>query len=350
MTKQGHHVCLLRFGLIFSSLVSSLLSFGAEWERLAPIPNTLGVAGAFAGVSGGALLVAGGANFPNGLPWEGGAKVWHSDVFVMEKPSSEWRLAGTLPQPLGYGVTVSHKRGVVLIGGSDAREHHAFAWLLRWKSQRLEVEPLMGMPENTANLCGALLGDTVFVAGGTAKPDATKALGLFLSMNLAQKRPGWRTLPTWPGPPRMLATAAAHNGSFYLFGGAALHPGSDGKPVREWLRDAYRYTPGRGWKRIADMPRIAVAAPSPAPFVDGHLLILGGDDGAQVKVLPTEHRGFRRDILAYDPKHDRWETREAMPFAHVTTPAVVWNNRVVIPSGEIHPGVRAPDVWSRPVR
>ena len=148
----------------------------------------------------------------------------------------------------------------------------------------------------------------------------------------------------------MLATAGAHDGSFYVFGGAALHPSADGKPVRDWLRDAWRYTPGRGWKRIADLPRAAVAAPSPAPIANGKLLILGGDDGAQVNTPPAQHQGFRRDVLAYDPKTDRWEQSGEMPFAHVTTGVVRWKNHFVIPSGEVRPGVRSPEVWSAQMR
>ena len=164
-----------------------------------------------------------------------------------------------------------------------------------------------------ANMSGALIGDTIYVVGGTARPEATNAVNTFISMNLAVKRPGWRTLEPLPGPGRMLATAGAHDGSFYVFGGAALHPGADGKPVRDWRRDAWRYTPGRGWKRIADLPRAAVAAPSPAPIANGKLLILGGDDGAQVNTPPAQHQGFRRDVLAYDPKTDRWEQSGEMP-------------------------------------
>ena len=33
---------------------------------------------------GGAILVAGGANFPDKKPWEGGKKVWYDTVFVLE--------------------------------------------------------------------------------------------------------------------------------------------------------------------------------------------------------------------------------------------------------------------------
>ena len=52
------------------------------WERLPSLPDREGFAGLFAGVSGGALLVAGGANFPDAKPWEGGKKVWYDTVFV----------------------------------------------------------------------------------------------------------------------------------------------------------------------------------------------------------------------------------------------------------------------------
>lgn len=338
-------------GLIAGLLGSgTLLAAELRWEKLAPIPDALGFAGSFAGVSGGALLVAGGANFPEKKPWEGGAKVWHDKVFVLEKPDGTWRAAGRLPTPLGYGVTVSHRRGLVCIGGSDARQHHASTLVLRWVKGRLEVEPLIGLPESCANLSGALLGDTVYVAGGTTTPDATNALNTFYSMNLSSQRPGWRKLEPFPGPGRMLAVAGVHEGSFYLFGGAALKAGLDGKPGREWRRDAYGYTPGRGWKRLADLPRVAVAAPSPAPVVNGKLLILGGDDGAQVNTPAAEHQGFPREVLAYDPKADRWERAGEIPFSLATTPAVTWNNRLVIPGGEVRPGVRSTEVWSAPLR
>jgi N-acetylneuraminic acid mutarotase len=144
----------------------------------------------------------------------------------------------------------------------------------------------------------------------------------------------------------MFATAGSAQGSFYLFSGTALEKGADGKSVRRWLRDAYQFTPGRGWKRLADLPRVAVAAPSPAPLVGKHLLVLGGDDGAQVNVLPTDHRGFRRDILTYDLSSATWSAMGETPFALVTTPSMEWNGRIVIPGGEARPGIRSTEVWS----
>jgi N-acetylneuraminic acid mutarotase len=79
--------------------------------------------------------------------------------------------------------------------------------------------------------------------------------------------------------------------------------------------------------------------------VEGQILILGGDDGAQVKVPHSEHRGFPRDVLAYDPTRNRWERAGDLPFSHVTTSTAIWQKRIVVPGGEIMPGVRSTEVW-----
>ena len=67
-----------------------------RWTKLPPLPDRHGFAGAFAGVSNGALLVAGGANFPDKAVWEGGKKFWSDKIFVLEKPDGEWRSGGKI--------------------------------------------------------------------------------------------------------------------------------------------------------------------------------------------------------------------------------------------------------------
>jgi N-acetylneuraminate epimerase len=106
----------------------------------------------------------------------------------------------------------------------------------------------------------------------------------------------------------MLAVAGGADGGFYLFSGVRLRGDSAGRPVREYLRDAWRYRTGEGCRRLADPPRAAVAAPSPAPSArDGRLLIISGDDGTKVGFRPeAEHPGFPRNVLSYDPARDTW--------------------------------------------
>ncbi len=301
----------------------------------------------FAGVSGGALIAAGGANFPDKRPWEGGKKIWHDTILVLEKPDGAWKVAGKLPRPLAYGVSVTWRDGVVCVGGSDAERHHADCFRLEWRGGKLETKPLPPLPKPIASMCGALLGDTLYIAGGTEKPDSTSTLKKFYALNLAEPRPAWHELEPWPGPARMLAVAAAQDGAFFLASGADLHADADGKPVRTYLRDAYRFTPGKGWKRIADLPRAAVAAPSPAPTVGAtRFLILGGDDGTQLTVAPNEHKGFPKSILAYDSVRDTWGHVADATVARVTVPTAQWNGAWIIISGEQRPGIRSPEVWN----
>ncbi len=317
------------------------------WEPLSPLPDAEGFAAPFAGVHGDALIVAGGANFPGKKPWEGGTKVWHDTVFVLENKTGKWKSVGRLPTPRGYGMSLTMKNGIVCLGGSDASRHYDDCFLLRWNGRKLITEELPRLPKPCANMCGALIGDTIFIAGGIESPTATTASNTFWSLDLNNLAVGWRTLEPWPGSGRMLAVAGAQGGSFYLFGGAGLKPGKNGQPERIWLRDAYCFTPGDGWKRIPDLPRPVVAAPSPAPALgQSHLVVLGGDDGSQVARTPAEHQGFPREILAYHTVTGTWRQLGQLPFSLVATPVVEWNGAIVIPGGETRPGIRSNKIWT----
>ncbi len=59
------------------------------WDQLPELPpaayqtNQPGLAGPFAGVHGNVLLIGGGANFPDQLPWDGGKKTWYQDRMAL---------------------------------------------------------------------------------------------------------------------------------------------------------------------------------------------------------------------------------------------------------------------------
>jgi N-acetylneuraminic acid mutarotase len=320
----------------------------SPWKKLAPIPNQVGVAGYFAGLSKGALIVAGGANFPDGkMPWEGGTKVWHEAIYVLTKPTGKWLTAGKLPRPLGYGVSITTPKGVACFGGSDAKQHYQSSFLLSWDGQSLKTLPLPDLPHPCANACGALLGNIIYIAGGSDTPESTGTAKNFWALDLSAAAPAWKQLEPWPGRPRMLANAAVKDGVFYLFSGTDLKSDAAGKPERERLRDAFAYTPGAGWKKIADLPRIVVAAFSPAPIQNDQILLIGGDNGTQASKPFAEHTGFSRDILAYDPSQNSWSTAPfETPFSFAVGTCVEWGSSTIFPGGEIRPGKRSPEVWS----
>ena len=61
-----------------------------DWEVITELPDENGIpnkglAGSFAGVSNGVMLIAGGANFQNKMPWDGGKKFFSDKIYILEK-------------------------------------------------------------------------------------------------------------------------------------------------------------------------------------------------------------------------------------------------------------------------
>ncbi|MBK8100607.1 MAG: galactose oxidase [Planctomycetes bacterium] len=273
---------------------------------MATLPDTPGVASPFAGVHAATMLIAGGANFPDAPPWAGGTKVWH-DTILATSSHDRWRVVGRLPRPLAYGVSASIEDGLLCAGGSDATQHHPDVFVLSLGEDGPRTRPLASLPTPLAHACGALVGRSVFIAGGSTTPDATSATNTFLRLDLDDLAAGWQRLPPWPGPPRLLAVAAAAAPEFVLLGGVDLSADAAGRPLRRYLSDAYGWSPMSGWRRLPDLPRPCAAAPSPAPVLpDGTILLLGGDDGSQVGVSPQHHQGFSSEILALARDRQRW--------------------------------------------
>jgi N-acetylneuraminic acid mutarotase len=332
--------------LILLGMISSMPAQTLHWTKLPALPDAEGFAGMFAGSSGGALIVAGGANFPDKRPWEGGAKVWYDTVWGLEKAEGTWKKIGKLPRPLGYGGSVTWHDELICLGGSNADGHHADVFGLRWADGKLTQRSLPSLPQPCANHCAVLVGDTIFVAGGIVKPGAVQALHTLWSLDLTHAEQGWKALDPWPGKERMLAVTAGADGAFYLFSGAALHADSAGRPEREWLKDAYRFKPGAGWEKLPDLPRVAVAAASPAPVFGGRVCIFSGDDGTKFGFKPeTKHPGFPRDAFAWDFAAQKWVDLGSVPFSRATVPATAWGGGFVIPNGEERPGYRSNEVW-----
>ena len=381
-------------------MLCAALAAGGEylrWKELPELPpapgqtTQIGVAGPFAGVHNGALIVAGGANFPDAAPWEGGKKVWWDQAFILPEssPDASWIAVTsfTLDRPMAYGATVSTDAGLVLIGGCDAQRCYADVSLWAWRPERKQLWtfPLPSLPRPLAFMAAAKIGDTVYVAGGQEAMENAQATNHFWALDLSKTvgEVRWQELAPWPGPPRVLPVVAAQSDGVtdcvYVLSGRNIGPG---KPT-EILTDAYRYNPKtKQWTRLADIalegeaPRCVMAATGYASGAN-HILVFGGADGKtflelerlgaaikaadeaeaaglkkqQTEIL-TNHPGFSKDILAYHTITDTWAKAGELPTtSHVTTVAVKWGDAFVIPSGEIRPGVRTPKVWrAEPVK
>ena len=348
-----------------------------EWEELAPLPDGQGFAGGFLGVSDGALIFAGGANIPDAPPSQEGKKVWYDSIFVLEKPDGQWtKMDQKLPRPLAYGVSVTQQdtpRGggrVIAIGGHDGTGVYDTVVSLQYKDGHLIIKQMPKLPRPCTFACGGLirdkvLGERIYVAGGMDRlPGAAgKALKTFWVLSLDELDAGWRRLEPWPGPERTEAVSAVIDGKFYIVSGKKIVSDPSGPPgtSHEILTDGYCYTPGQSgvegqWQRIAEIPRGAAAAASPAPAIGRqHFLVVGGADRhALDKAVrrPTQlagPAGFSTECLAYHAITDTWTTMSTFPdrkSARVTVPTALWGDEWIIAGGETRLGVQSPRVFT----
>ena len=329
-----------------------------SWSKLPSIPDELGFAGPFAGVHNDALIVAGGANFPKPV-WDND-KVWHDGIYVLTKTGDEftWTNAGQLPRPIAYGAAVSTKDGVVCIGGNDSDETFDDVFLLSWnsKSGSLTITDYPSLPKSCAFSAATIIGDTIYLAGGQSGQSLETAMTNFWALDLSKKSNSdefiWKELPAWPGPTRALnLTVSQHNGyndCVYVISGRRQEGDGDDPTSFSFLKDVWEYNPAaKSWRQRADAPRCLMAGTG-IGFGQSHIFVLGG---ATEKLffkgneLKDDHPGFIKQSLAYHTITDTWTEAGATPANHVTTIAVQWGGDIIVPTGEIRPRVRSPQVF-----
>ena len=315
------------------------------WKDLPPLPVPL--SGHFSGTHHGALIVAGGSNFPVS-PFQGGEKQWLDRIYVLEPGADAWIDAGQLPQPRAYGGAVSTPEGLFLLGGTDGQVCFDSVLRLAWEGGALAIHPAGTIPTPLAFHGAALVGKSIYLTGGQADPKATEAQNRTWSWMYGVAGASWEEIEALPGGSRMLPVVVSRDDSLYVFSGASLFRKGDGTPGRVFLNDGYRYTPGKGWKTLTGPPVPLVAAPA-LPWGQAHILVSSGDDGKlfeQSAQLGDNHPGFPGTIWAYHTITDTWVEKGTVPQPTVTTQAVLWQDRMVIPGGEDRPGHRTTAVIS----
>ena len=315
-------------------------------DSLPAVLDAHGFAGAFAGVHNGRLLAGGGANFPGGVPWEGGTKVWHDRVFVLSAyANAVWREIGRLPAPNAYGVSLTIPDGVLIIGGGNAARNFSDVWLMTLAGESLAFRALPPLPAPLAQMAGAIAADGVHIVGGAHRPDAVEATVRHYRLELDAIDKGWRQMPALPAAARILSIAAGIANDLYVIGGCAVAAGADGRAVRTYLTDVWRFSNGK-WTRLADLPTPLAAAASPAPVFGHDIYVISGDDGRQAGLTSlAQHKGFRTQVLRYDTLENAWrDAGELRVPPPVTLPTASWKDGFVLFNGEIRPGVRTTQV------
>lgn len=371
---QGKVSAVLAAGLLAVALpLGAATDCRVEKIGSMPLPPSghTGTAGAFVGAVDNRLIVAGGSDFPGLKPWQDGEKVYYDDIYVLTGGESGWESekSGTkLPVPLAGGCAVSDGKALYCFGGSNGNGTNNVVYTVRYSGNTLQVDSVSVLPDGFIPASAVLYKTVVYVHGTM---DGSNALFRY-SISSGK----WHTAA--PCPDRPLSEGCPfvyqHNGredAFYLIGGR----GRDGEGL--YLSSSvWEYLPVHDrWNRRTDIMIDGKETPlmysCAVPYGSAHIVVIGGDDGAgflfrdslsrqiaacgdtavrdSLKSELTDafvsHQGFCNRIFAYHTITDTWiQAGEAgFPLPAVTT-AVLMGDDIIIPSGEIRPGVRSGDI------
>ncbi|MFW6100433.1 MAG: sodium:solute symporter family transporter [Bacteroidota bacterium] len=361
---------IVPFSIFLAVILSMQMAVGQQmnvlnWEELPELPpvsgqsNNYGVAGAFSGIHNGALIVAGGANFPEPR-WESN-KEWHSDIWVLPlgEENNGWMNAGNLNHPVAYGSSVMTEYGLLCMGGNSRDSVYREVFLLQWnpEEKRIARIDLPSLPEPCAYGDAAYFEDKVYLAGGSSGHDPATAMKNFWMLDISDLTGSgldteWKELPPWPGPPRVHnITTTQHNGQdqcIYVVSGRRMRNGN-----LHFMKDLYEFNPRKYfagteenyWKKKKEAPVPLNAAPA-APIGQSHIFMFGGATGElfdKADSLKDDHPGFPQNIWSYHTITNSWVKAGESPVNMVTTNAMKWNESVIIPGGEIRPRTRTPE-------
>lgn len=353
---------------------SSQMNWSVAAELMNGNRSAIGFAGMVGGVSHDVLIVAGGANFPDKLPFQGGKKHFSDSIFILERKNDSfyWNEKNTikLNEPIAYAGYATTRKGVVYVGGDNEKGISSKTYVLKWNTQKQQVEKtaLPDLPVAVTAPAVAAIGNVVYVAGGD---EAAYSSDRFVCIDIAERNPSWKTLPAVPKPLANASLVAVEK-KLYLIGGRT----KTSKGISNLHSEVYYFNVANNkWHKAAGIfdgnnhtPFTATAAFN---IDDKFILLAGGDKGdvfhhietyfyemanatsdnqkeqllAEKNELVMHHQGFSTDVLLYDIENNKWSKFPGMPYAaQVTTCAVKWNNDLFICSGEIRPGVRSPKI------
>jgi N-acetylneuraminate epimerase len=359
-------------------------SYSINWKLAAVLPplpgqsKSLGFAGAINGVDKDAFIIAGGANFPNGMPWDGGKKYYSDEIWVLQKSGEKYfwnkKVKDILPEPIAYCGNTSTDTGVVYVGGENKNGISNKSFLLNWDAtkNKIIIKPLPDLPVALTNVAVTHIENIVYAAGGDEMKNSSAS---FFSINLNDPNPQWKRLPDLPVA-LANATAIAQSGNdgkeIFIIGGRT----KTASGISDLHNTIFIFDPVKqSWKKGADIfdgkNTTNLSAASGVALGANEILMLGGDNGKvfhqietyiseieQAKTseqkekltkeknsLSIHHKGFDKSLLVYNTISDAWTKIGELTFpAQVTTTAVKWGNDIVVSNGEIKPGVRTPNV------
>jgi len=348
-----------------------------DYVSCPPIPpragmdKQFGLAGPVSGAIGELVMVAGGANFESTPPWKGGIKSYHDDIYLLTQKSDgsfSWSVSQIkLPFPMAYSACITMKDGFVSLGGENSGGPLKAVFRYSLKKGQVAIDKLPDLPEELSAAGTTLAGNRIFVAGGLNKTGESNA---FYALSLAGPIEEWKRLPDLPVKLSHIVCAAQKDGngeSIYIIGGR-----NKTGDLSAIFSTVYKFSLSeQKWTLEGDIrinnEILRTSAGTGMACGRDKILLFSGDRGilfnrteqlnldiaremdpvkkeilikGKIEFLES-HPGFSNQILVYNVLSKSWSYLAEIPGkAPVTTVAFPWKEKIVIPSGEIRPGVR----------
>lgn len=353
----------LIIGIFLFNGCSTEKSSPIEWKEISvsPLEESPGLAGALMGFSNEKLILAGGANFPDNLPWEGGQKQYHSDLYIFSflDGNLTFDQQKKLPSPRAYAANSPYKTGFVSAGGEDSKGALSFVDYFYIENDSLHQQPLPNLPMALTN--GALVSindNELYFIGGENEQEVSDKVWCW-----AEGDSTWIEYATLVKP-LTHAVVLTNGEGIFIIGGRQKRL----QKTSEIFANVY-YLDTKT-KKLSELPALPqpMAAGTGVMSPEGIPWVFGGDDGStftkteelileienennpetkkelihQKDELQKKHPGFNKNI--YSLKEGTWVKEMDMPFTlPVTTTALSFEDFILIPNGEIRAGVRSPN-------
>lgn len=356
------------------------MSMKIEWTKLSTngLNGNLakGVSAAYVAYINNKLIVAGGANFPDKLGFEGGSKALYDEVLLFDEVGNVWKEIGKLPDAAAYGASVPLSDGALWIGGNTSSKSLSSVYRIRLTGDNtLDICSFPDLPKSMDNFAGCSLNGLVFVANDSSF--------YFIDTNTDNI---WKELPMYPGIARSQAVMTVMeqdaNIFIYLLGG--FFGGSNDKvPVMANKIMRFSFTENK-WEEIGELIDsdtnhfFSLTGATVMPIDNRHILCLGGvnynvflgaiTDLYEISVDSTisseerkrknidflrdymtqdiEYYKFNKECRLYDTETNVWTTIDVTPNAARAGASIVYDGKTAyVVQGELKPGHRSPITW-----
>lgn len=304
-----------------------------------------GVSAHYAAELGGKVIVAGGCNFPDKPPYEGGSKAFYDDILLLD--SDSWEKIGALPCASAYGAYASDGKALYIAGGADGNGAQDNFIAITLDGRKPEIKRLPSLPKGIQQGAASFDDGKIYVAGGFGPDGPNKDV---LRYDTSQEV--WDIVATVPQN-LVQPVMTVHGGVIYIWGGYDPE-------ARKSVTCGFRFKDGI-WSTIPGAPDGGTLVGS-ASVKKGHLLYitggvnsgifdhaltLGPEETAVYQSQPVEYYRFREKVFRFDLKSETWSDAGTWhDSARAGASLIFKNGQLISMGGEIKACVRDPRSFS----